>query len=452
MTGRAHLPRPNRAFPGRAVDRADDGVRASLLQRARHAKVDADSRLGDSGAASTRIKGLGASSSDHRIEGPKQARKGPRDGTHEVRKQRSPLRAGFANACRHIIHWLRGAAIPPRDGGGSRSAGRTCSADPRMRWPSALPPRNPRRGEARTAGQLPTLRRRASGPWQLRRAGRTGAPGAIVSGPARPRTTATESACRIYPPAHCLVERCAWTWAPGEAPNCGQPVPVDQRLVSGARCFNQWANSVLCANQPLLLERMMMKVLMLVLTAFVAIFGIPLSAHSQTAPATPRTGLVDNGDGTVTDYRTGLMWEKKVTCGAADITNPRCKENLYYFSPERSSGRAALSTDFLERLNDLKTPNDGNATPCLAGYCDWRLPTVGELRSILSAPYPLCILDPCIASIFGPTQSYYYWSLSAMDSVPGFPGFIWIVSFGNSDVNGNRAEAFYARAVRSARW
>jgi len=38
---------------------------------------------------------------------------------------------------------------------------------------------------------------------------------------------------------------------------------------------------------------------------------------------------LDNGNGTVTDQTTGLMWEKKVACAVADFTRPHCLLNTY---------------------------------------------------------------------------------------------------------------------------
>jgi hypothetical protein len=162
--------------------------------------------------------------------------------------------------------------------------------------------------------------------------------------------------------------------------------------------------------------------------------------------AVPR--FVDNGDGTVTDNKTGLMWEQKVTCGSINYANPSCMENLYTwsFGAPYTEPTGTLYSDFLERLNDLKNPNDGTTTPCFANHCDWRIPTIGELRSILPAPYPLCGSSLCIDPAFGPTQAYLYWSSSSLASVPDNA---WFVYFFDGFVNkNNKGLAYYARAVR----
>jgi len=159
--------------------------------------------------------------------------------------------------------------------------------------------------------------------------------------------------------------------------------------------------------------------------------------------------FVDNGNGTVTDNKTGLMWEQKLTCGAQDFAIPRCKENLYTWSAASpfTEPTGTLFSDFLERLNDLKSANDGTTTPCFANYCDWRIPTVGELRSILPAPFPLCGSFPCIDPAFGPTQASYHWSSSSLASNPVG---VWLVGFsaGFVDIGTNKNGVGPARAVR----
>jgi hypothetical protein len=53
-----------------------------------------------------------------------------------------------------------------------------------------------------------------------------------------------------------------------------------------------------------------------------------------------------------------------------------------------------------------------NSGGCFAGQCDWRLPTLAELETILQAMTPSpCDTSPCIdEEVFGPTVATYYWS------------------------------------------
>jgi len=66
----------------------------------------------------------------------------------------------------------------------------------------------------------------------------------------------------------------------------------------------------------------------------------------------------DNGDGTVTDLNTGLMWRKSPDRNGDGVVNS--SDKLYY---EEAVALAASSN--------------------LAGYTDWRLPTIKELYSLI---------------------------------------------------------------------
>jgi Protein of unknown function (DUF1566) len=140
--------------------------------------------------------------------------------------------------------------------------------------------------------------------------------------------------------------------------------------------------------------------------------------------------FVDNGDGTVTDAQTGLMWEKKDDGGLLHD-----KDNTYTW--------ADAMGEFVSEVNGYSA--DGTAQAGLGGHSDWRMPTSAELQTILLAPFP-CGTSPCIDSTFGPTVASFYWS-STTDS--GNPTSAWDVTFDNGTVLiVNKANAFYVRAVR----
>jgi uncharacterized protein DUF1566 len=160
---------------------------------------------------------------------------------------------------------------------------------------------------------------------------------------------------------------------------------------------------------------------------------------------------VDNGDGTITDNRTGLMWEKKD--GADGVPNPDDPHDVDNYYPWSVSGMAPdgpAYTQFLARLNACISTDGVAVTGGFAGHCDWRLPTMPELATTLDASIPGCGTGPpCIATIFGPTQPYFYFSSTTN---PAFPRLAWIVNYYEGQVlYGGKVGLKYARAVRGGR-
>jgi hypothetical protein len=138
---------------------------------------------------------------------------------------------------------------------------------------------------------------------------------------------------------------------------------------------------------------------------------------------------VDNGDGTITDMRTGLMWEKLSEDGSIHDRNTR-----YTWADAFAVKVAAL--------------NGGGG---FAGYTDWRVPNVNELQSLVNyggpttAPEfntvcaPGCTVLTCSCTWPGP----YHSSTSRQD----LPTFVWQVDFSYGAVYFANNFA-YVRAVR----
>ena len=141
----------------------------------------------------------------------------------------------------------------------------------------------------------------------------------------------------------------------------------------------------------------------------------------------------DNGNGTITDNVTGLIWEKLDNLNfAADFSNIHDADNNY-----------STSTSAFQKITDLNTAN-------FAGNSDWRLPNVKELQSLVFFGRSA----PAIDSAFNNgTDSFTritgtYWSSTTFPSVPGQA---WGVSFtvgGSVLVFKTSATNFFVRAVR----
>jgi len=169
-------------------------------------------------------------------------------------------------------------------------------------------------------------------------------------------------------------------------------------------------------------------------------------ADDKAAAADPPTSCryIDNGDGTVSDINTGLAWEKK-----DDLGGIHDKDNTYTWASSGTTRNGTAFTDFLGTLNG-GTSNDGTAvvTPCFTGHCDWRLPTIQELKGIVDLTRGNCGggSGACIDPVFGTTQADFYWSSTAHSSLSSNA---WDVDFSDGTANDDlKSPDFYLRAVR----
>lgn len=180
-----------------------------------------------------------------------------------------------------------------------------------------------------------------------------------------------------------------------------------------------------------------------------------LIADAKAAKKDTACRWLDEGDLTATDLNTGLQWQLKsgtftsiVACSdVATCPDPHGVNNGYTWSASSpfdvSNGTAF--TVLLYQLNGGTSPDGAATTGCLSQKCDWRVPTIDELSTIVEPPFPDCGSPPCSA-IPGLTVPSNHWSSSTSANSPDLA---WNVYFGSGEVSEvNKAGLTYARAVR----
>jgi len=157
------------------------------------------------------------------------------------------------------------------------------------------------------------------------------------------------------------------------------------------------------------------------------------TGHDGEIQAGAALAYVDNGDGTVTDINTGLMWEKLSDDGTIHDWDDR------YTWDDAFAVKVA-------------TLNGGGG---FAGHGDWRVPNLTELESIrnlqnfnpaVSAAFNTGCTPGCTVTTFSCTQSNGYWSSSSHAS---YPYSSWFVLFSYGYVSADtKTDIAYVRAVR----
>lgn len=130
--------------------------------------------------------------------------------------------------------------------------------------------------------------------------------------------------------------------------------------------------------------------------------------------------FTDNGDGTITDNVTGLMWQK---CSCGQNNDAACSGSAGFYNWDQASSICGSLT--------------------LGGHTDWWLPDVRELFSIVDFAYNY----PTINTTYFPnTMPFYYWSSTASASNPSIA---WPVYFNGGYITGYvKTDNFFVRCAR----
>lgn len=152
---------------------------------------------------------------------------------------------------------------------------------------------------------------------------------------------------------------------------------------------------------------------------------VALGAGSVRAVDVPTDAFVNNGDGTVTDQRTGLTWMR---CALGQTWSGDCRGDYKSYT-FKGAQTAASSTDF-------------------AGHTDWRVPNVAELNTLVER---WGTTNPATNRILFPrTPAEYFWSSSPY---VGSSDYAWVVGFNYGSVSfSTRSYSYAVRLVRGGQW
>ena len=162
-------------------------------------------------------------------------------------------------------------------------------------------------------------------------------------------------------------------------------------------------------------------------------FPRPWLAGLLCALALPAwAAFTDNGDGTITDSTTGLVWDKCSRGQVWDNTTP----------PGTCTG-AASTHDWAAALAEATAANSASHR----GHADWRLPNRTELESLVKIDAIAPAID---GTVFPATAAAWYWTSTTYAPLPAYA---WDVNFYNGDSDPSyKTDSYHVRLVRSGQW
>ncbi|MDD5755080.1 MAG: DUF1566 domain-containing protein, partial [Methylococcales bacterium] len=142
---------------------------------------------------------------------------------------------------------------------------------------------------------------------------------------------------------------------------------------------------------------------------------------------TPTVDFTDNKNGTVTHHKTGLMWQR---CPVGQLWNGvMCKGGLSRMDYNSASSQ----------------------TSTLAGYSDWRLPTINELKSIIEySNNDYATNSRTNSVIFPDAPADPFWSSSVSVYDPSNIAWIVMFQFGTPYPVNKNSNIYDVRLVRTA--
>jgi hypothetical protein len=149
--------------------------------------------------------------------------------------------------------------------------------------------------------------------------------------------------------------------------------------------------------------------------------------------AWPSPRFTDNGNGTVTDKLTGLMWLKNANCIGSHYPG---------FDNDDTPGDGEVT--WVHALDFVAGMNNGTYPLCRAGYSDWRLPNIRELNSLIDyGRVPTFPSDTPFTEVTYGT----YWSSTTQ---PSFSmSLAYVINFGDASLYNNfKTSCHYVWPVR----
>jgi hypothetical protein len=176
------------------------------------------------------------------------------------------------------------------------------------------------------------------------------------------------------------------------------------------------------------------KMLLILLAASAPALATPSARQSCDTTSYPMSSpterYTDNGDGTVTDNQSGLMWMR---CALGQTwTGATCKGTPKTYTWDSAQGAASA-------LNQ-----DGG----YARHADWRMPHIPELAMIVERQ---CSNPRINLALFPATPPSYFWTATGRRGA-GMNKEAYLLSFGAEGAGHNAKEDLhYARLVRSGK-